>query len=97
MVQIIPNWANLEGEVVGVAPSDRLPDFTVVNVRVEDVTPVEGFADLLQDCRGQVVPVLVRSDLAASSNLTTGVRVAGRARRADHRTVFAHPNEFHAG
>ena len=94
MVQIIPNWAELEGEVVLVEPSDRLPDFTAVHVRVDEVKPVEGFPDLLQESRGQVVPVLVRNDLAATSELDVGVHVSCRARRADPRTVFVHPHRL---
>ncbi|MDQ3898863.1 MAG: hypothetical protein M3326_16745 [Actinomycetota bacterium] len=94
MVQIVPNWADLEGEVVGVEPSDRLPDFTVVRVRVEKVTPVEGYADLLENCRGQVVAVLVRNEVAAAHGVDLGAHITCRARRADHRTVFAHPTLF---
>ena len=79
-----------------VEPSKRLPAFTVVHVKVEEVTPVAGFADLLQDCRGRVVPVLVPNDLAASRDLASGTRVTARARRAARRAVFAHPDELQA-
>ena len=94
MVSIIPNWAELEGEVVRVEPSDRYPGFTAVHVRVQEVTPVEGFPDLLKESRGQVVPVLVRNDLAATTELDVGLLVTCRARRADRRTVFVDPRRL---
>lgn len=96
-MQIVPNWANVEGQVVGEEPSNRLPDFTVVYVRVEKVAPVDGFANLMQDCPGQVVAVLVRNDLAAGLDRSPGVRVRCLVRRTDPRTVFAHPRGFHTG
>ena len=93
MVQMIENWAEIEGTLTNLAASPRLSDFVVADVEVATVTSVEGFRNLLEDAAGTTLHVNLPAQVADAAGLRPGVRVAMRVRRAGPPpTIFAHPD-----
>lgn len=90
-MQIVENWADIKGKVLDSYPSKTVEGFVTLEVRVSDVEDVEGFRNLLDDRRGEViylnVPEAVWRELSAES----GAKVSCRVRMAGQRNLFAHP------
>lgn len=91
MVQIVENWADIEGRVDQVAPAPDDPSMVAVSVALDMADDVEGFRNLLADSRGSVVTVLLRSDIASERGLVPGTRLVARARRSGPDRTFVHP------
>lgn len=88
MVQIIENWAEMEGTVAAApAPSDR-PGLMRLELFVDSVRDVESFPNLLAEREHQRVEVLLPG--AVPEALQEGSRVRVRVRRAPN-AIFAHP------
>src|ERR671910_225001 len=92
MVQVIENWADIEGEIQSVRDSE-LKGYKTVEVLVKDAKAVENFPNLLKERRGEVIPVNVPEPAvetlqeayeAGQSQVTCRVRLAGPSR------FFAH-------
>jgi hypothetical protein len=90
MVQVRENLTQLEGTVVGRSPHPTLPDFEVVDLHVEQASPVEGKPDLVHASPGTVLPVVVRKELAERVGESTRVRF--RAARTSSGEVMAEPH-----
>lgn len=89
-VQIIENWSNVNGLVKSCNPSSGVAGFVAVEVTVENVSPVEGFANLLGHTKGKSLTILVPEELVKSLGITRGVIIACRVRRANLDRTFAH-------
>jgi hypothetical protein len=89
-MQIIENWTDLRGLVVGVAPAEDLPGFTAVRLEVTAAEDVDTAANLLVDRVGDTVDVAVPDDVVASLEIVPGATLACRVRRAGPHRVFAH-------
>ena len=90
-MQIIENWTDVVGKVEDVAPSDVSDDFVKMKVAVNQTKPVKGFANLLEDAKGQTLDVEVPRQ--AAEQLQPGAKVSCRLRRAGNRKIFAHPEQ----
>ena len=89
-VQIIENWSYVNGVVRSSNPSSDVAGFLEVEVEVEKVTPVEGFANLLGHTEGKPLVILIPEELVKSIGITVGVMIACRVRRANLDRTFAH-------
>lgn len=58
-VQIIENWADIVGRVTAVKPHPTLKDYVLVEIQVDQVTAVAGFANLFADAVGHTMIVNV--------------------------------------
>ena len=90
MVQIVENWADIEGSVQNVDRASEIPGFVKASVELERVTDVEGFPNLLASLNGAVITVFVPSELAEEQGLQPGTRLVARARRARPGRTFVH-------
>jgi hypothetical protein len=90
-MQIIENWTDVEGKVEEVEPSDVSDNFVKLRVAVNRTKPVEGFANLLDDAKGQTLAVEVPKK--AAEHLQPGEKVSCRLRRAGNQKIFAHPEQ----
>ena len=91
-VQIIENWSDVTGTVRSCRPSPSIAGFVEVEIAVEQVNAVEGFANLLEHTAGKNLVVLVPEELVKSLNITRGDRIACRVRRATLDRAFVHRN-----
>jgi len=62
-MQVVENLSQLSGTILSRQRHPQLDDFDVLTVKVDDVAPVEGVADLLSSTRGTELPVTVRRQL----------------------------------
>jgi hypothetical protein len=91
MVQIIENWADVEGVVVGTRPNPELAQFVAVQLTVDRVVPVNGFPNLFSAMSGQTLDVNVPQQLANLADLAPGRHVRVRVRKGGPGAAFAHP------
>jgi hypothetical protein len=68
VVAAAPNLTRLRGTVVARRPSARLDDWDEVEVRLDDVEPVEGARSLVRAAAGDVVAVAVRRALLGAAS-----------------------------
>ena len=93
MVQVIENWAILEGSVDEIRPSDVRNDLAAVDIAVQRIEPFGDFPNLFPDAEGTVVAVTMPKEVVRDRSLSAGSRVRCRVRRASPFTVFAKPDE----
>ena len=91
MVQVVDNWAFVEGTVEGVQPSDTHADFAVIDLEVERVDADEPFPNLLPEATGTKLGVAVPNRTIEALGISPGVRLRCRARKASPFQVFADP------
>ena len=89
-VQIIENWSDIKGVVRSCNPSSDVRGFIAVEVMVEKVNPVEGFANLLGQALGKPLVVLIPEELVKSLGIAPDVAIECRVRRADLKRTFVH-------
>jgi hypothetical protein len=87
-VQIVENWAELEGELETV--SQASDDMLDLRVRIVGITPVEGFPNLMADEAGNTIPVSLRID-EETPGLRVGQRIRLQVRKAAAERFFARP------
>ena len=93
MVQVVENWADIEGEIRGVRES-KLKGYKTVEMLVEDAKAVEDFPNLLKQRVGQVIAVNVpepRAESFQKAYESGQPQVALRVRLAGPTRFFAHP------
>ncbi len=90
-MQIIENWTDVTGKVIGVEPSEVHGDLVKVNLKVSRVAEVEGYANLLAETKGQTLAVHLSQ--AAAEQLKLGEKVSCRLRRGNQQRIFAHPEQ----
>lgn len=90
-MQIIENWTDVEGKVKDTEPSDVSDDFVKVRVEVNHAKPVKGYANLLEEAKGQTLTVEVPK--AAAEKIQPGAKIACRVRRAGTTKIYAHPEQ----
>jgi hypothetical protein len=93
-MQIVENWTDIDGRVVGIASAAAPDEHTAVDVSVSSVRDVEGFANLLADAAGSTLRVLVRNDVAQRIGIRPGDGVRARVRKHGVDRVFAHPTQI---
>lgn len=91
MVQVVENWAVLEGRVVTTGPSDRGRQWRVVTVRPDSVQAVPGYPNLVGK---QPHPLQVMCRAAEAVGLEAGDRVRARLRLAGPATVATDGHGF---
>ncbi len=94
-VQIIENWTDIVGVLKDSHLNETLSGFLTLEIEVTQAHPIEGFANLLAEAVGQLIPVNARAELAEKSQLTPGVIVNCRVRRGSPNSLFVHPDHFH--
>lgn len=91
-MQVIENRSDVTGRVTDVSPHPTLPDHSLLTVQLDDVAPVDGFANLFDASRGKTIEVAVLGARAKELGLRPGDSVAARIRRAGPTSVFAEDN-----
>jgi len=91
MVQIIENWTDIAGKILGRHPSEERRGFEKVDVKVERTAKVEGFASFLHDAVGSVISVNVPEELANNLSIAAGRTIECRVRRGKQpQDLFVH-------
>jgi hypothetical protein len=93
MVQVVENWASLEGTVRSTRPSQLGPDYVEVDLAVERVEPVEGFRNLFPEAENTVISVTFPGDIVEKLGLRAGDRIRCQARKASPFAAFAKADE----
>lgn len=93
MVQVVENWAVLEGTVKEERPSHVRADLVDVDVEVERVEPYEGFPNLFPEAENTIVSVTIPREVVTELGLAPGDRMRSRVRKASPFDVFAKPDE----
>jgi len=91
-VQIVDNWSEVNGVVLSCNLFHDVAGFVAVELSVEKVSPVEGFANLLEHVEGQALVVLVPEELVKSLDIVPSDMIACRVRRANLERTFVHRN-----
>jgi hypothetical protein len=96
MVQVVENKTDLSGEIESRRPHPTLPDYDLLNVRVDTAKPIEGFPNLLSQHEGKTVELLVKRNLLPQGDLanrkartTASVAGPGVVRAGDDVSVQA--------
>lgn len=90
-VQMIENWSEIEGQVTGLWPDRELEAFTVVEITVSGVGPVEGYAHLLAQLEeGSRLEVLFPDEIVEELDLAVGDELVAQVRRGGLERVFVH-------
>jgi hypothetical protein len=93
-MQIIENWSDIKGIVRSLRPSPTVSGFVEVELLVNKVNPVEGFANLLSDAEGKSLVVLIPEELVKSLHIDPGDVIECRVRRANLDRSFVHRNHI---
>jgi len=92
MVQVVENWADIEGEVRSVRDSE-LKGYRTVEMLLKDAKAVEDFPNLLKQRVGEVIAVNVpesRVESFEEAYQSSQPRVTCRVRLAGPTRFFAH-------
>jgi hypothetical protein len=89
-VQIIENWSEVKGVVRSCRPSPDVTGYVELELEVEQINPVEGFANLLGDRVGEKLVVLVPDELINSLRIVPGSLITCWVRRANLDRNFVH-------
>jgi hypothetical protein len=92
MVQAMENWSVVRGRVHSVREDAARPDFKSVELAVDGIAPVDGFAPAVDgNAGGSVVEITVPRATADALALARGMHVEMHA-RATPAGLFAHPD-----
>ena len=89
-MQIIENWAEIDGKVTDISPSDNIEKFYAVEVRVEKVNGIKGFVNLIDDIAGKTVTIYMPSEIVEEKEIVLGSRIQSQVRKASRQRLFAH-------
>lgn len=90
-VQMIENWSEVEGQVTGLWPDRELEAFTVIEITVSRVDPVEEYPNLLRHIElGSRLEVLFPNEIVEELDLAVGDELVAQVRRAGLERVFVH-------
>ena len=62
MVNIIENWATIEGEVLSITKNPKLPDYYLVEVRLGTSLEVASFPNLAKMDEGKIIYINVKKN-----------------------------------
>ena len=93
-MQIIENWSDINGTVRSSLQPPHIDGFIEVEILVEKVDSVEGFANLLEQMEGKSLFVLVPEELVRSLDIAPGDTIECRVRRAGLDQSFVHRNRI---
>ena len=94
-MQIIENWAEVHGDLVGWVPGLDPGAPGVARVRVQRVRPVGAFPNLFSDAEGREIEIRCPSPHARSGSVPApGSVVTWRIRKAGPNQAFLHPDEL---
>ena len=91
MVQVVENWADIDGVIRGTEPDAQVDGFVLMRVEVRGVSPVPGFPNLFAGAEGTTIAVAVPPTAPAIGDLTPGRTVRCRVRKATPTKSFADP------
>jgi hypothetical protein len=95
-MQVIENWADIRGRIRSLSQLGDLPGLVTALIDVEGVTPVPGFANLLENASGDILRINIPQAAVERFGLHQGQVVVCRARKGGPHTIFAHPDLFTA-
>lgn len=87
MVQVIENWAELDGCLLVMQDDESRPGYKRASMQVHAVEPVACYPNLLQEVVGKTIEIILPDDVARSLELGGNLRC--RARKSDPTTVYA--------
>jgi hypothetical protein len=91
-MQIIENWADVQGRIIEIKPHPKLQDFVVVRLQVSQVSPVRGYPNLFESTEGKAIDVNIPTARAQTLSLRPGIVISGRVRKSNPTTAFVHPD-----
>jgi len=89
-VRIIENWSDLVALVKAIQPAEDLDGFDLVELQVEEAFEVEGFPNLLAESIGTSIEVFFPDECVKSYEISPGICVSCRVRRANLTKLFVH-------
>jgi hypothetical protein len=86
----IENWTKVFGIVETIHTATDLEDFVEVQIEVEQVETVNGYANLFENAVGSEICVHVAAQQATALNIQPGDVIACQVRRVSATRAFAH-------
>ena len=91
-VQAAENWADIKGTIIAIEPQGEMENHMAVTIKVEEVTPVEGYRNMFSWAVGKEIVVNVRT--GEVTNLAPGDRFTVRVKKAGPLRSVAAPNSI---
>jgi len=91
-MQVVENWADIEGQIVAVKPNPLMDNFVTAQIKVANVVPVPGFPNLFEQAKGSIIEVNIPASKAKELSLSAGKAISGRIRKGGPTTAFVHPD-----
>lgn len=91
-MQIIENWAHIEGRVESVEPNKEHAGFVTAQVAVKAANPVPGFPNLFADAPGQTIPLNLPTEVSERLKVRPGVTLSAWVRKSRPGQAFTHPD-----
>lgn len=98
-VQIVENWTDIVGEIRSYSPQSTVAGFASLEIAVTAVKSVERFPgifypNLLENVVNQRIQVNVPLALIDKMEISPGMVISCRIRRASLTSVFVHPEHL---
>jgi hypothetical protein len=90
MVQIVENWCEVTGAVLGIEAGPRA-EHRILRLRLDHIRPVSGFPTLLEASAGSELRIHMRREQLLPA-VRPGATVTIRVRRAGVSGLWAHPD-----
>lgn len=91
MVNIIENWAEINGEISSIKNDEKNKDFKVVVIKLESARDHQHFPNLLQAKETDEIPVKIKADEFDKSGGKQGDKISGIVRAAPNKLHFFKP------
>ena len=88
MVNIIENWANIKGTIVAISNNPGLPEFYLVEVKLESASDVEGFPNLAKADKGKIIQINVRKTEMEKNNIILNAPISCAVRKSFGQIYF---------
>jgi len=88
--RVIENWSDIFGTVEMLHDAADIKEYVEVQVEVERVETVDGYANLLADAEGQAIGIYVEKQQAQALRVQPGDAIYCRVRRTSPTRAFAH-------
>jgi hypothetical protein len=91
-VQVVENWALIEGKIVAIGPNADLDNYLSATIEVTQVTPINGYPNLFSWAIGKQITVNIPAAKASELSLAAGDKISARVRKSGPTSAFADPD-----
>jgi hypothetical protein len=93
-VQVVENWAVIEGKIVAIDPHAELDAYVSATIEVKKVTPIEAYPNLFSWAIGKQITVNIPAAKASELSLVPGDEISARVRKGGPTSAFVDPDSL---